>query len=105
MTFLDWYEKVNKLNATIATEKCKCKKFSEEEFLVGLALMIGAAEFSQKGVDLFGSKDVEEEDEDVWHSICASPHFKQCMAFTRFKDFRRFIPAIFSDGSKKDTDP
>jgi hypothetical protein len=105
VTFLDWKEKVNKLNAAIAAEKCKCKKFSEEEFLVGLALMIGAAEFSQKGVDLFGSKDMEEEDGDVWHSISASPHFEQYMAFSRFKDFRRFLPAIFSDEIKKQTDP
>jgi hypothetical protein len=75
--FLDWKEKFNKLNAAVAAEKCKCKKFSEEEFLVGLALIIGAAEFSQKGVDLFGSKNEEEEDEDVWHSISTSPHFEQ----------------------------
>jgi hypothetical protein len=45
--FLDWKEKVNKLNAAVAAEKCKCKKFSEEDFLVGLTLIIGAAEFSQ----------------------------------------------------------
>jgi hypothetical protein len=103
--FLDWKEKVNKLNAVVAAENCKCKKFSEEEFLVGLALIIGAAEFSQKGVDLFGSKNEEEEDEDVWHFISASPHFEEYMAFSRFKDFRRFFPAIYCDESKKDTDP
>ncbi len=95
VTFLDWKEKVKKLNAAIAAEKCKGKKFSEEEFLVGLALMIGAAEFSQKGVNLFGSKDMEEEDEDVWHSISASLHFEQYMAFSRFKDFRRFYLQYF----------
>jgi hypothetical protein len=105
VSFLDWKENVNKLNAAVEAEKCKCKKFSEEEFLVGLALIIGAAEFSQKGVDLFGSKNVELDDEDVWHSISTSPHFEQYMAFSRFKDFRRFLPAIYSDESKKDTDP
>ena len=77
VSFLDWKENVNKLNAAVEAEKCKCKKFSEEEFLVGLALIIGAAEFSQKGVDLFGSKNVELDDEDVWHSISTSPHFEQ----------------------------
>ena len=66
VTFLDWKEKVNKMNAAVAAEKCKCKKFSEEEFLVGLGLLVGAAEFSQKGVDLFGSKNEEEEDEHVF---------------------------------------
>ncbi len=72
---------------------------------MGLALIIGAEEFSQKGVDLFGSKNVELDDEDVWHSISTSPHLEQYMAFSRFKDFRRFLPAIYSDESKKDTDP
>ena len=41
--FLDWKETVNKPNAAVAAEKCKCKKFSEEDFLVGLTLIIGAA--------------------------------------------------------------
>jgi hypothetical protein len=54
---------------------------------VGLALIIGATEFSQKGVNLFGSKNAELDDEDVWHSIRTSPHFEQYMAFSRFKDF------------------
>ena len=36
--------------------KAKCKKFTNEEFLTGLGLIIGSAEFSQKGVDLFGTK-------------------------------------------------
>ncbi len=72
---------------------------------MGLALIIVAAEFSQKGADLFGSKNVELDDEDVWHSISTSTHFEQYMAFSRFKDFRCFLPAIYSDESKKDTDP
>jgi hypothetical protein len=96
---------VNKLNAAVAAEKCKCKKFSEEEFLVGLGLLVGAAEFSQKGVDLFGSKSTEEDEEEVWHSISTSPHIEQYMAFSRFKDFWRIFPKIYSDESKKDTDP
>ena len=50
LTFIDWKEKVTKMNTAVAAEKCKCRKFSAEEFLIGLALIIGAAEFSQKGV-------------------------------------------------------
>ncbi len=92
------------MNTAIAAERCKYKKFSKEEFLAGLALMIGAVEFSQKGGDLFGSNGMEEEDEDVWNSVSASPHFEHYMAFSRFKHFRRFLPAIFSDENKKDTD-
>ncbi len=45
-------------------------------------------------------KDIEEEDEDVWHSVSVSPYFEQDMAFNRFKDFRSLLTAIFSDKIK-----
>ena len=106
LTFIDWKEKVTKMNTAVAAEKCKCRKFSAEEFLIGLALIIGAAEFSQKGVDLFGLRDqVDLDDDELWHSISPSPHFEQYMPYSRFKDFRRFLPAIFVDEMKKETDP
>ena len=62
--------------------------------MIGLGLLIGAAEFSQKGVDLFGGKkgDQDEDDFDEWPSISPSPAFEQYMAFSQFKDFRRFSP-------------
>jgi hypothetical protein len=94
------------MNAAVAAEKCKCRKFSAEEFLIGVALIIGAAEFSQKGVDLFGVRDqFDLDDEESWHSISASPHFEQYMPFGRYKDFQRFLPAIFVDETKAETDP
>jgi hypothetical protein len=36
LTFIDWKEKVAKINAAVAADKCKCRKFSGEEFLIGL---------------------------------------------------------------------
>jgi hypothetical protein len=73
------------MNNAVSAEKCKCRKFTAEEFLVGLGLIIGASEFSLKGVDLFGVKDQIDLDDDVlWHSISASPHFEH-----RFKDFQQ----------------
>jgi hypothetical protein len=45
------------MNNAVSAEKCKCRKFTAEEFLVGLGLLIGAAEFSPKGINLFGGKD------------------------------------------------
>ena len=104
LTFLDWKSKVDKMNREVEASKAKCKKFSYEEFLIGLGLIIGAAEFSQKGVDLFGTKSLEDDDID-WPSISPSPQFEQFMAFSRFKDFRRFLPSIYADESKKDSDP
>jgi hypothetical protein len=50
LTFIDWKEKVTKMNVSAAAEKCKCQKFSAEEFLIGLALVIGASEFHKKGL-------------------------------------------------------
>jgi hypothetical protein len=95
---------------TEAVEKaaCRCKKFSNEEFLTGLAMLIGAAEFSQKGIELFTNKDQSVDDDpnnDQWRSISQSPKFEQYMAFSRFKDFRHFLPAMHADESRKDTDP
>ena len=84
----------------------QCKKFTLEEFLIGLGLLIRVSEFSQKGVDLFRGKkgDQDEDDFDEWPSISPSPAFEQYMAFSRFKDFRRFFPAIYADKSRKETD-
>jgi hypothetical protein len=71
--------------------KFKCRKFSEEEFLVDLTLIIGAAEIRQKGVDYFSTKDTGDKDDvDVWHSIGMSPHFEQYMAFSRLEDIAFF---------------
>lgn len=108
LSFLDWKEKVQKMNEAVEKAACRCKKFSNEEFLTGLAMLIGAAEFSQKGIELFTNKDQsvdEDPDNYQWRSISQSPKFEQYMAFSRFKDFRRFLPAIHADESRKDTDP
>jgi hypothetical protein len=96
------------MNEAVEKASCKCKKFTDERFLTGLALLIGASEFSQKGVELFSNRDQSpdyDEDLDVWRSIGLSPQFEQYMTFSRFKDFRRFLLAIHADESKKETDP
>jgi hypothetical protein len=90
------------MNVAIEKAKAKCKKFLNEEFLTGLGLLIGAAEFSQKGVDLFNIKDDVKDDDDIWQSICPSPHFEQYMSFSRFKDFRRFLPDIYADDASEE---
>jgi len=108
LSFLDWKEKVQKMNEVVEKAACRCKKFSNEEFLTGLAMLIGAAEFSQKGIELFTDKDQSVDDgpdNDQWRSISQSPKFEQYMAFSQFKDFRHFLPAMHADESRKDTDP
>ena len=108
LMFQDWTRMVHAMNLAVDASKAKCKKFTSEEFLTGLGLIIGSAEFSQIGVDLFGTKkDFDSDDENLneWPSICPSPQFEQFMAFSRFKDFRRFLPSIFADESRKESDP
>jgi hypothetical protein len=64
LTFVDWKSKVDKMNAKVVASKAKCKRFSYEEFIIGLGLIIGVSDFSQKGVELFGMKNVDNDDDD-----------------------------------------
>ena len=108
LMFQDWTRMVHAMNLAVDAAKAKCKKFTSEEFLTGLGLIIGSAEFSQKGVDLFGTKkdfDPDDDNFNEWPSICPSPQFEQFMAFSRFKDYQRFLPSIFADESRKESDP
>jgi len=79
------------------------KKFTNLEFLVTLGLIIGSADFSQVGKELFSRSD--KKNTEVWDSIAPLPHFDAIMPYSRFKDFRRFLPEIFADYSKEESDP
>ncbi len=104
LLFKDWRSKVEKINAAVLASKAKTWQFTESEFLIGLAILVGAAEFALRGCDLFSVKDTGM-DEEVWASLCVEPHFKKFMSFYRWKEFRRFFPAIFVDETRKDSDP
>jgi len=101
------------MNEEIMSKRIKVKRFSYKEFLIGLALLIGAAKFSQKGVQLFSfnhsSTASDDEDDgpgaEYWPSICPSPHFEQYMSFSHFKDFQRLLPSIWVDEDRKQKDP
>lgn len=106
--FRDWREKLEKLNKAVLASKSKCRLFTSKEFLTGLAIIIGAAEFARRGCDLFSVKDQlvdddDDDDNDAWPSLCQDPHFEQYMPFSRY--LRRFFPEIFVDEGKKETDP
>jgi hypothetical protein len=105
LSFKDWKAKVSLLNEAVKRSKAKVKVFSAQEFLIGLGLLIGAAEFAQQGKDLFISQDQKKScDGDVenWSSLIPHPSFDCHMSYSRFKDFRRFLPEIWFDFQLKD---
>ncbi len=71
-------EKVKKMNAVISASLAKCRPFTEMEFLTGLGIMIGAAEFAKRGSDLFSVKDKMTLDGkkvvENWASLCPDFH-------------------------------
>jgi hypothetical protein len=78
----------------------KVKQFSASEFLIGLGLFIGCAEFAQNGKDLFVSQDQKKHAEvefETWSSLIPHPSFDSYMSYSRFKDFRCFLPEIWFD--------
>jgi hypothetical protein len=103
LLFKDWRKKVEKMNAGVSAsnqvQTLHRKGISDS----GLAILIGAAEFAERGLDLFSVKDqfMEERDDD---DFCPKPHFEKFMSFGCWKDFRRFFPEIFADETRKETD-
>jgi hypothetical protein len=64
--------------------------------------------FSKRSGLIWHKKDVDDNDDDdshQWPSISPNPQFEQFIALSYFKDFRRFLPRIFADESKKESDP
>jgi hypothetical protein len=57
LLFKDWRQKVERFNEAVVSAKTKCKLFTEREFLMGVAIIIGAAEFAMRGSDLFSVED------------------------------------------------
>jgi hypothetical protein len=78
--------------------KAKVKLFSAQEFLIGLGLLIGAAEsaFAQQGKDLFISQDQKNCSGDVenWSSLIPHPSFDCHMSYSCFC---HFPPEIWFD--------
>jgi len=51
LIFKNWKRKVSKLNAAIGASSVKYRPFTEKEYLTGLGILIGAAEFVKRGSD------------------------------------------------------
>ena len=79
----------------------KVKMFTHEEFLVCLGVMIGAAEFEHQGKKCWQSTDHHDDHEVEYHSLVQHPNFDRFIPYSRFKEFRRFLPSIFENEQKR----
>ena len=69
-------------------------QFTGKEFLIGLALLIGAADCADKGENLWFTKS-NKKWKKHWVSISPPANFGRYMKLYRFKQFRQFLPKIW----------
>ena len=74
--------------------------FTEEEFIIAHALLIGAADCAERGENLWESESKKKKNRGnlnakFWKSICPSTDFSHYMKYHRFKAFRRFFHTIW----------
>jgi len=92
--FKNQKHKVSKLSTAIAAASVKCRPFTEKEFLTGLGILIGAAEFVKRGYDLFSVRDQAADDmdgEENFMSLRGDPHFERYMPFGRWNSSGDFF--------------
>ena len=107
LMYKNWEDKLMKMNRCIEeynmkNEKKTIKVFDRTEFLIGHALIIGAACYCQSGLVLFNNG---KEQDDSWDTIIAKARFDKHMKLYRFKEFRSYLPKIFELPIEKDHDP
>ena len=106
MSYISWESKCMKMNCMIREENMKnkreVKEFEEWDFIIGHALIIGAACYCQSGSVLFNDS---KEEEDMWDTIMQRPNFSKHMKLYRFKEFRHFLPRIWEKAATNEEDP
>ena len=82
------------------------KEFTKREFLIGMALIIGASDCSDKGEVLWSksSTNGKQEEEMHWETICEKNNFGRYMKLYRFKNVRTFFPKLWEEDQHKSTD-
>ena len=106
--------KVEEHNTSLERKHCrdsrKCpglvNAFEKAEFLIGIALVIGAADCSDKGEVLWSaSSRGKQETEKHWETISEKNSFDKYMKLYRFKQFRSFYPKIWEEDQNMTKDP
>jgi hypothetical protein len=98
-------ERLTKMNQAIKRLNKKTRQFAKQEFLIGLELIIGDAEFSQNGKGLFQEPGGLEPKNENWNTLTAHPDFEKHMPLPRFIEFRKFVPSMHVDETKIEMDP
>jgi hypothetical protein len=85
---------IDEHNKSLPVSRQKIKIFSKSEIIVGYALFVAAAGFSEKGIHLFNTEDNVE-------SFFPPPSFSTYMRFHRFKLWKTIIVKVNEDGARK----
>ena len=110
LLYKNWVDRLFDLNKAIVESNIsnsgrKIKEFTSGEFLMAHALMIGATSYSANGSKLWDQSDSKSMGDEDWDTIVSSPNFDQYMKLYRFKEFRKFLPKMFENKDKKESDP
>ena len=82
--------------------KKKVRPFSEQEFLSGLGVFIGAAEFGIQGMNLWREGDQVGQEVEEWQSMVPHPESDKIIKLYRWKECRAFLPYAFQSQKLKD---
>jgi hypothetical protein len=94
---------VERKNKTMQSKNGHVKKFTDSNFLTGIALMIGAGALDGNGCTLWKSERLRQK-KNHRKSIVTIPDFEHHrMPYWRLEQFRRFVPVIREDKSKQET--
>ena len=74
--------------------------FTEKEFLIGNAIVVGASDCSEKGENLWENSRSNRQWKKHWVSVSSPTNFGQYMRYYRFKQFKQFFPLIWQESSQ-----
>ena len=110
----NWWTKLGRFNSKIEEHNKQFRRtskkynkhiamFTAKEFLICNALLIGAAAFKERGINLWRPNTTEN---NQWQTIAPPPEFHNYISFSKFKIFKQFIPSIWeSETYKRAGDP
>ena len=111
----DWKTPLNKLNAKIEQYNRKhqvsnpnfrvISYFTPKEFITCHGLFIGASAVLERGTNLWPADDTIDDKDDPWNTIIATTDFSKYLPHYRFKQWKKFVTAIWENELAAATDP